>query len=54
MAAFVLPLWCFLGVVFFCKRDFVGLACILCWKEAEESVGSSPFVTLLDNLKGEK
>ena len=27
---------------------------VLCWEEVEESVGSSPFVSLLDNLEGEK
>ena len=54
MAAFVLSLWCFLGVVFFCKRDFVGLVWVVCWKEVEKSVGSSPFVLLVDNLEGEK
>ena len=54
MAVFVFSHWCFLGVVFFYKGDFGGLAWVLCWKEVEESVGSNPFVSLLDNLEGEK
>ena len=42
MRAFVVPFWCFLGGVVFCKSNFARVSSLLCWKEMEKKCGKQP------------